>query len=95
MALSAYSLNTKFNIHLYNNCVNLEFDNDSADAALLLKNLKSSQNLETQHHPLLPKLTHLKFHKTTLSSKTLLELFDESPKLKSLQLIQCDSLFMS
>jgi hypothetical protein len=94
MALSSYSLNSNFNILLYNNCVNLDFDNDSADAALLLKNLKTINTFTTQL-PLLPKLTNLKFHKTTLSSKTLLELFDESPKLKSLQLIQCDSLFMS
>ena len=44
---------------------------------------------------LLPKLHHLKFIKTTMSSKSLIELFNEAPHLHTLQLIQCDSLFMT
>ena len=49
MAMSAYSTTPTFNIHLYSNVVNLEFENDSADVALLLKNLNaySSANSHT------------------------------------------------
>lgn len=41
MALSSYSVTSlsKFNLFLYNNAINLEFENDSADVALFLRNL--------------------------------------------------------
>lgn len=92
MALHSYSTKSNFNFQLYNNLVNLEFENDSADVNLLLKNLKSSS---TSANLVLPKLKNLKFNKTTMSSKTLIELLDQAPKLEKLSLIQCDSLFMS
>ena len=92
MAIS--SATSTFNVHLYTNVVNLEFENDSADLSLLLSNLKASCSHPNQLG-LLPKLKKLKFFKTTMSSKSLIEVFDEAPKLQSLQLTQCDSLFMT
>ena len=99
MALSSYSTRSTFNTHLYANVVNLEFENDSADVSLLLSNLKMQIGTSTHAKKavagLLPKLSNLKFTKTTMSSKTLVDIFNEAPKLKSLHLIQCDSLFMT
>lgn len=99
MALSAYSSTSSFNIHLYSNVVNLDFENDSADVALLIKNLQNysdrpANEIDPKKH-LLPRLKNLKFHKTTMSSKTLIEILKEAPRLERLYLIQCDSLFMS
>lgn len=92
MALTSYSSVSTFNFYFYSILVNLEFENDSADANLLVKNLQSrNSNGEVS----LPKLRNLKFSKTTMSSKTLIEILREAPNLKSLSIIQCDSLFMS
>jgi hypothetical protein len=91
MALNTYT--STFNFLLFRNLVNLEFDNDSADIGLLMSNLKSNAIASGEH--MLPKLRSLKIVKTTLSAKSLVELVNEAPKLRSLSLIQCDSLFMS
>ena len=95
MALSAYSTISTFNIHLYSNVVNLEFENDSADVSLLVNNLRAHSDTNIRLPGLLPKLKNLKFFKTTMSSKSLIEIVDESPQLKTLRIIQCDSLFMT
>jgi hypothetical protein len=95
-AASSMVPSSTFNIHLYSNVVNLEFENDSADVSLLLNNLKAHADTTTRATTgLLPKLKNLKFFKTTMSSKSLVEMFDEAPKLKTLNIIQCDSLFMT
>jgi hypothetical protein len=41
MSLSSFSMSSisKYNSYMYNNCVNLQFDGDSADVSLFLKNL--------------------------------------------------------
>lgn len=85
-----------FNTHLYENVMNLDFENDSADVALLLQHLelKRQHSNDASKH-LLPKLRFIQITKCTLSSKTLIKLIDESPCLASLQLSHCDSLFMS
>jgi hypothetical protein len=89
MALQTYT--STFNFNLFRNLVNLEFDNDSADIGLLMSNLKSAHS-DTF---MLPRLRSLKIVKTTLSAKSLIDLVNEAPKLRSLSIVQCDSLFMS
>lgn len=79
---------SSFNMYLFHNLVNLEFENDSADIALLLSQQTSSNYL-------LPKLKSLKIIKTALSAKSLIDLVNQAPHLESLELIHCDSLFMS
>ena len=59
---------------------------------MLLKNLS---NLTYSDQRLFPHLKSLKFTKTTMSSKSLFEILKESPNLVSLELINCDSLFMT
>ena len=98
-AASSKALTSTFNFNLFRNLVNLEFDNDSADINLLLRNLQVSDNPNAEHHllppPLLPKLKTLKIFKTNLSARTLIDLLAQTPNLKSLSLIQCNSLFMT
>ncbi|CAF0730981.1 unnamed protein product [Brachionus calyciflorus] len=93
MALSIYSSSSNFNYQLYNNLVNLEFDSDAADVSLLVKNLQQGKNNEEIKR--LPKLQTLKFFKTTMSAKTLIDLLNEAPNLNNLSIIECDSLFMT
>jgi hypothetical protein len=59
---------------------------------MLLKNLS---NLTNSDQRLFPHLKSLKFTKTTMSSKALLQILNDSPHLVSLELINCDSLFMT
>jgi hypothetical protein len=91
---SSMALVSNFNLNLYQNLINLEFECDSADINLLLaqRNISSSSDHAAF---LLPNLRYLKINKTNLSAKTLIDLLNQAPKLKSLHLIQCDSLFMS
>ena len=98
MALSSFATLLKFNLYLYSNAVNLEFENDSADVSLFLRNLKHalvSNYVNENDAFLLPKLESLKFTKTTMSSKTLIDLVQETPQLQWLMLDNCDSLFMT
>lgn len=44
---------------------------------------------------LLPKLETLRFIQTTMSSKSLMDLLNEAPCLNQLEIINCDSLFMT
>lgn len=94
MALSSYSLT--FNFYFYFNIINLEFENDSADVGLLINNLKIYKpNKSDANSRLLPKLKCLKFLKTSMSAKVLIDLLSETSNLESLLVEQCDSLFMS
>lgn len=95
-----------FNTYLYDNIINLDIENDSADVSLLLKHLEIKRQAliaslgdeydeATDRVYLLPKLKSVSLTKCTLSSKTLLQLLQESPNLRSLGVIHCDSLFMT
>lgn len=98
MALSSYSSSSfsSFNLYLYTNAINLEFFGDSADVALFLKNLGYKTTMqESKNVSLLPKLETLRFFQTTMSSKTLISLLNEVPYLNQLEIINCDSLFMT
>lgn len=90
MAIQSFKLT--FNFNFYTHLVNLDFENDSADVDLMLNNLRSSTQLESA---LLPRLKFLRFVKTTMSSRVLIDFLKESPNLETLHVIQCDSLFMS
>jgi len=103
LALASYSINGIDDYKFYSNMVNLEFSNDSADVDLLLKVLRMHNHKKQQfiittddsNSRLLGKLKSLKFLKTNLSSKSLIEMLNETSHLSSLSLIHCDSLFMS
>jgi hypothetical protein len=105
LALASYSINGVDDYKFYSNMVNLEFLNDSADVDLLLKVLRmhnynkqqfeNYENTGKSNLPLLGKLKTIKFMKTNLSSKSLIEMLNETPNLTSLSLVHCDSLFMS
>ena len=95
-----------YNTYLYDNIINLDIENDSADVSLLIKHLETKRqaliasfgedyDANMQRIFLLPKLKSISLIKCTLSSKTLLQLLKESPNLRSLGVIHCDSLFMT
>ena len=99
MALATYSVandqgaaaaaSARFDPHFISNVVHMEFENDTADAALFAQTLKSA------HIDALPRMRTLSFVKTSMSSRTLGDLLTAASYLHTLHLVQCDGLFMT
>jgi hypothetical protein len=92
--LATASIQNSVSSNLYENVVNLDLENDSANVSLLLAHLKS-QKAAHRTSSILNKLKTLRLSKMTMNSSTLVELLNSSPQLQSLRLIYCDSLFMT